>query len=65
MLRIKRVVTRVLTLIVVLEIVWAFLGIFEHHRLGMIFLLEGLIFFTICEFMVLNFQRKLEGLDVL
>ncbi|MEZ0344695.1 MAG: phosphate-starvation-inducible PsiE family protein [Caldimicrobium sp.] len=64
-LGIKDLVTSVLTLIVVLELVRAFVEFFEHHRLRMEILLEVLIAFSIREFMILVFQGNLKGLDVL
>lgn len=64
-LGIKDLVTSVLTLIVVLELMRAFVEYFEHHRVRMEVLLEVLIAFGIREFMILIFQGKLEGVDIL
>ncbi len=64
-LGIKDLVISVLSLIVVLELMRAFVEYFEHHRVRMEILLEVLIAFGIREFMILIFQGKLDGVDVL
>jgi len=63
-LGIKDLVTNVLSLIVILELVRAFVEYFEHHRLRMEILVEMLIAFCIREFMILIFQGKLSGIEV-
>jgi len=63
-LGIKDLVTSVLSLIVILELIRAFVEYFEHHRVRMEVLVEILIAFGIREFMILIFQGKLAGLDV-
>ncbi len=63
-LGVKDLITSVLTLIVVLELIRAFVEFFEHHRVRMEILLEILIAFGIREFMILVFQGKIESVDV-
>ncbi|MGB9761125.1 MAG: hypothetical protein C0197_06435 [Caldimicrobium thiodismutans] len=64
-LGVKELVTSVLTLIVVLELIRAFVEYFEHHRIRIEILLEVLIAFGIREFMILIFQEKIHAQDVL
>jgi len=63
-LGIKDLVTNVLSMIVILELVRAFVEYFEHHRVRMEILVEMLIAFCIREFMILIFQGKLSGIEV-
>ncbi|WP_333783959.1 phosphate-starvation-inducible PsiE family protein [Thermocrinis sp.] len=60
----KELVTNVLSLIVVLELIRAFIDFFEHERFRVDILLEVLIAFVIREFMLHLFEGKLSGMDV-
>jgi uncharacterized membrane protein (DUF373 family) len=60
----KELVTNVLSLIVVLELIRAFIDFFEHERVRVDILLEVLIAFVIREFMLHLFEGKLSGMDV-
>jgi uncharacterized membrane protein (DUF373 family) len=60
----KELVTNVLSLIVVLELIRAFIDFFEHERVRVDILLEVLIAFVIREFMLHLFEGKLSGIDV-
>ncbi len=60
----KELVINVLSLIVVLELIRAFIDFFEHERVRMDILLEVLIAFVIREFMLHLFEGKLSGMDV-
>jgi uncharacterized membrane protein (DUF373 family) len=60
----KELVINVLSLIVVLELVRAFIDFFEHERVRVDILLEVLIAFVIREFMLHLFEGKLSGMDV-
>ncbi len=60
----KELVINVLSLIVVLELIRAFIEFFEHERVRVAILLEVLIAFVIREFMLNLFEGKLSGLDV-
>jgi len=54
----KELVTNVLSLIIVLELIRAFIDFFEHERIRMDILLEVLIAFVIREFMLHLFRVK-------
>lgn len=60
----KELVTNVLSLIVVLELIRAFIDFFEHERVRVDILLEVLIAFVIREFMLHLFEGKMSGIDV-
>ncbi|MGC8852704.1 MAG: phosphate-starvation-inducible PsiE family protein [Hydrogenobacter sp.] len=60
----KELVTNVLSLIVVLELIRAFIDFFEHERVRVEILLEVLIAFIIREFMLHLFEGKMSGVDV-
>jgi uncharacterized membrane protein (DUF373 family) len=60
----KELVTNVLSLIIVLELIRAFIEFFEHERVRVAILLEALIAFLIREFMLHLFEGKLSGMDV-
>ncbi len=60
----KELVTNVLSLIVVLELIRAFVDYFEYERVRIEIILEVLIAFIIREFMILLFKAKLTGLEV-
>jgi len=60
----KELVTNVLSLIIVLELIRAFIEFFEHERVRVAILLEVLIAFLIREFMLHLFEGKLSGIDV-
>ncbi len=60
----KELVINVLSLIVVLELIRAFIEFFEHERVRVDILLEVLIAFIIREFMLHLFEGKLSGMDV-
>jgi Hypothetical protein len=60
----KELVTNVLSLIIVLELIRAFIEFFEHERVRVDILLEVLIAFVIREFMLHLFEGKLSGMDV-
>ncbi|WP_029552214.1 phosphate-starvation-inducible PsiE family protein [Thermocrinis jamiesonii] len=60
----KELVTNVLSLIIVLELIRAFIEFFEHERIRMDILLEVLVAFVIREFMLHLFEGKLSGMEV-
>ncbi|MDF2953820.1 MAG: putative membrane protein [Thermodesulfobacterium sp.] len=60
----KDLVTNVLTLIVVLELIRAFVDYFEYERVRIETVLEVLIAFIIREFMIHLFESTLSGLEV-
>jgi uncharacterized membrane protein (DUF373 family) len=60
----KELVTNVLSLIIVLELIRAFIEFFEHERVRVAILLEVLIAFLIREFMLHLFEGRLSGMDV-
>ncbi len=60
----KELVINVLSLIVVIELIRAFIDFFEHERVRVDILLEVLIAFVIREFMLYLFEGKLSGVDV-
>jgi len=60
----KELVINVLSLIVVLELIRAFVDYFEHERIRMEVLLEVLLAFVIREFMIHVFEGKIVGTDV-
>lgn len=60
----KELVTNVLSLIVVLELIRAFIEFFEHERVRVDILLEVLVAFVIREFMLHLFEGNLSGMDV-
>ncbi len=60
----KELVTNVLSLIVVLELIRAFIDFFEHERVRVEILLEVLIAFIIREFMLHLFEGTMSGADV-
>jgi len=60
----KDLVTNVLTLIVVLELIRAFVDYFEYERVRIEIILEVLIAFIIREFMIHLFESTLSGLEV-
>ncbi len=61
----KELVTNVLSLIVVLELIRAFVDYFEYERVRIEILLEVLLAFVIREFMIHLFEAKIYGIDVL
>lgn len=61
----KELIINTLSLIVVLEIIRAFVDYFEYERVRLEVLLEALMAFIIREFMIKVFEEKLTGLDVL
>jgi uncharacterized membrane protein (DUF373 family) len=61
----KELVTNVLSLIIVLELIRAFIDFFEHERVRVDILLEVLIAFVIREFMLHLFEGKLSGMDII
>jgi uncharacterized membrane protein (DUF373 family) len=61
----KELVTNVLSLIVVLELIRAFVDYFEHERVRIEILLEVLLAFIIREFMIHVFEAKIQALEVL
>lgn len=63
-LGIKELVINVLSLIVILELIRAFVEYFEHHQVHMEILIEAIIAFLIREFMIFLFEGKFSGLDV-
>ncbi len=60
----KEFVINVLSLIVVLELIRAFVDYFEHDRIRIEVLLEVLLAFIIREFMIHVFKGKAAGMDV-
>jgi uncharacterized membrane protein (DUF373 family) len=60
----KELVINVLSLIIVIELIRAFIDFFEHERVRVDILLEVLIAFVIREFMLHLFEGKLSGMDV-
>ncbi len=60
----KELVTNVLSLVVVLELIRAFIDFFEHERVRVDILLEVLIAFVIREFMLHLFEGKMADQDV-
>ncbi len=60
----KELVINVLSLIVVLELIKAFVDYFEHERIRIEVLLEVLLAFIIREFMIYVFKGKIAGIDV-
>ncbi|BAU22901.1 hypothetical protein THC_0507 [Caldimicrobium thiodismutans] len=63
-LSIKELLVNVLSLIVILELVRAFVEYFEHHRLRMEVLLETLIAFSIREFMIFLFEGHAKEIEI-
>lgn len=63
-LSIKELVINVLSLIVILELVRAFVEYFEHHRVRMEVLLETLLAFVIREFMIYLFEGKGKEIEI-
>ncbi|ADC90083.1 Protein of unknown function DUF2495 [Thermocrinis albus DSM 14484] len=61
----KELIINTLSLIVVLEIIRAFVDYFEYERVRLEVLMEALIAFFIREFMIKLFEEKLTGLEVL
>ncbi len=62
-LHFKELVINVLSLIVVLELIRAFVDYFEHDRVRIEVLLEVLLAFVIREFMIYVFKGKVSGID--
>lgn len=60
----KDLVTNVLSLIVILELIRAFVDYFEHEAVSMEILIEALIAFLIREFMIHLFEGKVTGFEV-
>ncbi|QER41830.1 hypothetical protein F1847_03360 [Thermodesulfobacterium sp. TA1] len=60
----KELVTNVLSLIVVLELIRAFVDYFEHEAVSIEILIEALIAFLIREFMIYLFEGKATGFEV-
>lgn len=60
----KELITNVLSLIVVLELIRAFVDYFEYEMVRVEILIEVLIAFLIREFMIHLFEGKLTGLEV-
>lgn len=63
-LSIKELLVNVLSLIVILELVRAFVEYFEHHRLRLEVLLETLIAFSIREFMIFLFEGHAKEIEI-
>jgi uncharacterized membrane protein (DUF373 family) len=60
----KELVSNVLSLIIVFELIRAFIEFFEYERVRVEILLEVLIAFIIREFMLHLFEGKMSGSDV-
>jgi uncharacterized membrane protein (DUF373 family) len=63
-LGIKELVINILSLIVILELIRAFVEYFEHHQVHMEILIEAIIAFLIREFMIFLFEGKFSGIDI-
>ncbi len=63
-LSIKELVTNVLSIVILLELVRAFVDYFEHERVRIEILIEIAIAFMIREFMIYIFAGNLKGADV-
>lgn len=63
-LGIKELVINVLSLIVILELIRAFVEYFEHHQVHIEILIEAIIAFLIREFMIFLFEGKFSGTDI-
>lgn len=63
-LSIKELVTNVLSIVILLELVRAFVDYFEHERVRMEILVEIAIAFMIRELMVYVFAGNIKGLDI-
>jgi len=63
-LHFKELVINVLSLIVVLELIRAFVDYFEHERVRIEVLLEVLLAFVIREFMIHVFKGKISGSEM-
>ena len=61
----KDLITSVLSLIVVLELVRAFVDYFEHDRVRLEILVEVVIAFCLREMLLYIFEGKIEGLDTM
>ncbi len=61
----KDLVTNVLSLIVVLELVRAFVDYFEHERVRLEILVEVVIAFTLREMLLHIFEGKIQGAEIL
>ncbi|OAQ21665.1 hypothetical protein TDIS_0183 [Thermosulfurimonas dismutans] len=61
----KDLITNVLSLIVVLELVRAFVDYFEHDRVRLEILVEVVIAFCLREMLLYIFEGKIEGLDTM
>ncbi|SHK52308.1 phosphate-starvation-inducible PsiE family protein [Thermocrinis minervae] len=60
----KELVTNVLSLVVVLELIRAFIDFFEYDRIRVDILMDVLLAFLTREFMLKLFEGKMSGLDV-
>ncbi|WPM32284.1 phosphate-starvation-inducible PsiE family protein [Hydrogenobacter sp. T-2] len=64
-LSIKELVTNVLSIVILLELVRAFVDYFEHERVRIEILIEIAIAFMIREFMIYIFAGNIKGTDVI
>lgn len=60
----KELVTNVLSIIILLELVRAFVDYFEHERVRAEILIEIIIAFVIREFMIYIFAGSIKGFDI-
>lgn len=60
----KELVTNVLSIIILLELVRAFVDYFEHERVRAEILIEIIIAFVIREFMIYIFAGSIKGYDI-
>ena len=58
-------VTNVLSIVIILELIRAFVDYFEHERVRMEILIEIAVAFMVREFMIYIFAGNLKGVDVL
>ncbi|MCD6489531.1 MAG: phosphate-starvation-inducible PsiE family protein [Thermodesulfobacterium sp.] len=63
-LGIKELVINILSLIVILELIRAFVEYSEHSQVHIEILIEAIIAFLIREFMIFIFEKKFSGLDI-
>jgi len=64
-LSIKELVTNVLSIVIILELIRAFVDYFEHERVRTEILIEIAVAFMVREFMIYIFAGNLKGVDVL
>lgn len=63
-LSLKELIINVLSLVIILELVRAFVDYFEHERVRMEILIEVAVAFVVREFMIYLFAGQVKGLDV-